>query len=863
MASQASPNRKWLTLATVAIGVFMIMLDTTVVNVALPAIQEDFGDLEVTTADLEWIVNAYTLSFAVLMLLGGKLADLFGRRRVFVLGLVLFVGASVGCGLAGSIDVLIAMRAVQGVGGALINPASLSILTATFPPEQRGMAIGIWAGIIGLGVAIGPLVGGVLTEELDWSWIFFINVPFAVIAIVSTMLFVRESRDESLERSFDVPGLLTSGLGLFAITFALIEANSYGWGDPRIVGLLVLGVVLLAAFIVLERTRRLPILDLTLFRSPTFTGANVAALFVGFIMVGLLFFGSLYLQDVLGYSAIETGLAFLPMTGTVMFAAPIAGKLSDKVGPRWLITTGLGLLTIVGLLLSRLDFDSGFSDLVVPFVLGGIGIAFVLTSLTAAALAGVPVQKAGVGSAVINSIRQIGGAMSLAVLGAITAAETSASLLEGQTRQDAFIDGFQIIMLVAAAVALVGAVISAVMIAKGVPAPALAAAPAPAGAGQVPALAVPQQRSGGWAMAVPESAGKSVIQPRRAAAPAGRLELEVTSGRAAGTHLEVAGEPLLIGRAAERDGKLGDDPELSRRHALITRHEGRLVIEDLGSTNGTFVNGYRIVSPTLVTPGDSVSLGDSELVVKAPAAPERAAPSFGLEVVAGPAAGTRIEIGASPLVIGRAEDDPGKLGDDSELSRRHAQISGSDGRLVVEDLGSTNGTLVNGRAISSPTALGAGDSLSLGASELVVREVEAPSVEEPEAAPTAEPAALAGPADLGLRVVSGPAEGTLVSVGYEPFVMGRAEPGPGKLGDDHELSRRHAAISRLDEQRLLIEDLGSTNGTIVNGQRIAAPNLIGVGDSVEVGSSTLEVIDARAHPGPARPAGTAEGAGVR
>ncbi len=854
MALYTPENRKWWTLATVAIGVFMIMLDTTVVNVALPAIQEDFGDLEVTTSDLEWIINSYTLTFAVLMLLGGKLADLFGRKKVFIIGLVLFVGASVACGLAQNINFLIGARAVQGVGGALINPASLSLITASFAPAERGTAIGIWAGIIGLGVATGPLVGGVLTEEIDWSWIFFINVPFAVAAVIATLLIVEESRDESLERSFDIPGLVTSGLGLFAITFALIEANNYGWGDPLIIGLLIAGVLLLTAFILVERRTRLPIVDLTLFRSRTFTGANLAALLMGFIMVGLLFFGSLFLQDVLGYTATETGLAFLPMTCTVMFSAPFAGKLTDRIGPRWIITFGLVLLVICCLLLAQLSFASDFWDLVLPFVLGGMGIAFVLTSLTTAGLAGVPVQKAGVGSAIINSIRQVGGSLSLAVLGAITAAETTRSLLEGQTEPDAFVDGFQLIMYASAAVALVGAVLAALLIARGVLAVSPAAAPAPAPAGAAPAMAAPAvapqpQRAGGWAIAVPESAGKSVLQARpriQPSLPVGQLELRVTGGRAAGTLLAVGHEPLLIGRTGEGDGKLGDDSELSRRHALVSRHDGRLVIEDLGSTNGTFVNGYRIVSPTLVQPGDSVSIGDSELVVQAP---EPAAPSLGLEVMAGPAAGTRIAIGPEPMVFGRTEDDPGKLGDDSELSRRHAQVSRRGPQLVIEDLGSTNGTFVNGREISSATTIDAGDSFSLGGSELTVQALEQPA-EEPAAAPArqAEPMGVAAPADVGLRVATGPAAGSLISVGYEPFVMGRSEPGIGRLGDDSELSRRHAAITRLDEERLLIEDLGSTNGTFVNGQQIAAPNLIGVGDSVEVGATTLEIIDARAHP---------------
>src|SRR4051794_11855335 len=249
----ADENRKWWTLAAVAFGLFMIMLDNTVVNVALPSIQDSLG---LTISQLEWVVAGYALTFGALMLTGGKLADLFGRRLIFVVGLTIFTLASLACGLAGSADVLIGARVVQGVGAALMNPATLSIITVTFPPQQRGKAIGIWVGVSALALAIGPLVGGLITEHVNWNWIFFINVPVGAIAIVAAFVFIDESKDTSHEQRPDVPGLLSSAIGLFALTYALIEANTYGWGSPRIVGAFAVGVISIVAFILLERHQR-------------------------------------------------------------------------------------------------------------------------------------------------------------------------------------------------------------------------------------------------------------------------------------------------------------------------------------------------------------------------------------------------------------------------------------------------------------------------------------------------------------------------------------------------------------------------------------------------------------------------------
>src|SRR5919108_4506653 len=297
----APENRKWWTLGAVSFALFMIMLDNTVVNVALPSIQRDLG---VGLSELEWTVNAYALTFAVLMLTGGKLADFLGRRRIFVIGLAIFTLSSLFCGLATSGEWLISARTVQGIGAALMLPATLSIISATFPVRERGMAIGIWAGVSAMALAIGPLVGGLLTEHINWSWIFFINVPIGVLGFVTARLVIRESRDTSAEQRLDVPGLLVSGVAMFALVFALIEANGYGWTSGIILGLFATAGIGLVAFVLLERHQRAPMLDLSLFRSGTFAGANVVALLVFLAMFGVFFFVSIYMQNVLGYSAV-------------------------------------------------------------------------------------------------------------------------------------------------------------------------------------------------------------------------------------------------------------------------------------------------------------------------------------------------------------------------------------------------------------------------------------------------------------------------------------------------------------------------------------------------------------------------------
>jgi EmrB/QacA subfamily drug resistance transporter len=451
LAIFSEERRKWWTLAAVSFGLFMIMLDNTVVNVALPSIQRDLG---AGLSQLQWIVTGYALSFAALMLIGGKLADAYGRRRIFVLGIVVFTLASLWCGLADSGEMLIAARIVQGVGAALMNPATLSIIAATFPPKERGMAIGIWAGVSALALAIGPLVGGLLTEQLSWHWIFFVNVPVGVLGIAASYLLIRESKDETHD-SLDLPGLATSALGLFALTYGLIEANTYGWGSARIVGSFAVAALALTSFVVIERRRRSPMLDLTLFRSGTYTGANVAMLLVALAMFGVFFFVSLYMQNVLGYSAVEAGAAFLPMTLVVILVAPVAGKLSDVHGSRWLMSGGMVLLGLQLLYLSQLGTDASFWNLLPAFLVGGLGMSLTMTPTAAAATRAVPVHKSGVGAAVLNAMRQVGGSLGIALMGAIVAHEAAA-------RQGVagFMAGFERALLAAAVFAFVGAVVA-------------------------------------------------------------------------------------------------------------------------------------------------------------------------------------------------------------------------------------------------------------------------------------------------------------------------------------------------------------------------------------------------------------------
>src|SRR5581483_138097 len=457
----AEENRKWWTLAAVSFGLFMIMLDNTIVNVALPSIQRS---LHLKISELEWVVTGYALTFGALMLTGGKLADLLGRRLIFVVGLAIFTLSSLACGLANGADLLIAARVVQGVGAALMNPSTLSIITVTFPPRQRGTAIGIWAGVSALALAIGPLVGGIITEHINWNWIFFINVPVGAIAVVAALMLIDESRDTSHEQKPDVPGLLSSSLGLFALSYALIEANTYGWTSGRILVAFAVAAVALAGFILLERHQRLPMLDLSLFRNVGFAGANGVMLLVGLGMFGVFFYVSLFLQQVLDYSPIQAGASFLPWTILIILIAPQAGRLTDRIGPRPLVASGMIVLAGSLFLFSRMSAHESFWGLLPGMLLGGFGMAIAMAPTTAAAMSSVRPDKAGVGSAVLNSMRQVGGSLGIAVMGAIVAASASgtasAAGAGGHPDPAAFMRGFHHALDVGAAIAVLGAVLA-------------------------------------------------------------------------------------------------------------------------------------------------------------------------------------------------------------------------------------------------------------------------------------------------------------------------------------------------------------------------------------------------------------------
>jgi EmrB/QacA subfamily drug resistance transporter len=409
-------NRKWWTLAAMCFALFMIMLDNTVVNVALPSIQDDLG---ASLSSLEWTVNAYTLSFAVLLVTGGRLGDIFGRRRVFLAGVVVFAGSSALIGFAPDQGWLVAGRALQGVGAAFMMPGTLSIISNTFPPAERGRAIGTWAGVSALALAIGPAVGGALTEYVSWRAIFFLNLPVAIGAVIVTLFAVRESLDKTVSRRVDFAGIATLTVGLTALVLALVEGNAWGWGSPEIVALLVTAVVGLVAFGFVEARGKVPMVQFEFFRSRTFLGANAVAFIVSFAMLAMFFFIALYLQNILGYDALEAGIRFLPSTAVIIVAAPIAGRLADRIGPKPLMVAGLALAAISLWMQSNVTASSGYSDLLVPFIIMGLGMGLTMSPMSTAAMNAVTAEKAGGASGILSMSRMVGGTFGVAAIGAL------------------------------------------------------------------------------------------------------------------------------------------------------------------------------------------------------------------------------------------------------------------------------------------------------------------------------------------------------------------------------------------------------------------------------------------------------------
>ena len=458
---------KGAALLVLAISQLMVVLDATIVNVALPDIARA---LEVrSNADLSWVVTGYTLTFGGFLLLGGKLADRIGRRSIFIWGAALFAVASLLGGFASNLGLLIAARGLQGVGGALMSPAALSLITVVFAEgKERDRALGIWAAITAGGAAIGLILGGVLTEYASWRWVLFVNVPVAAVAIVGALRVVPESRDDRA-RGFDVPGAVLVTGGLMALVYALVKGNDFGWGSGRTLLILALAVVLLAAFVSVQRRSRSPLVDFRLFRSRSLLGADLGALFVGAGIFAIFFFLILWMQVVNGYSPVRSGLAFLPMTVLIGVSAGIGSQLLGRIGPRPLLAGGPALAA-VGLLLLGLSLEPGSSylGLVLPCLsLVALGMGMTFVALTSSAVAGVPQEDAGVASALLNAGQQVGGALGLAVLTAISTARTDALAPAGQPTDpagvpayfDALVEGWGYGFLGGAALLLIAGII--------------------------------------------------------------------------------------------------------------------------------------------------------------------------------------------------------------------------------------------------------------------------------------------------------------------------------------------------------------------------------------------------------------------
>jgi EmrB/QacA subfamily drug resistance transporter len=438
------------TFAISSVALFMTTLDNLVVTTALPVIHKDLG---ASLSGLEWTVNAYTLTFAVLLITGAALGDRFGRRRMFVAGLAIFTAGSAAAALAPSIDVLIAARAVQGLGGAIVLPLTLTILSAAVPAERRGLVLGAWGGISGLAVALGPLVGGAVVEGISWQWIFWLNVPIGLVLIPLAYLRLRESRGPN--DALDLPGVGLASVGLFGIVWGLVRGNQVGWGSVEIVTSLVLGLAVLGLFVVWELRAEQPMLPLRFFRNRTFSAANAASFLMFFGMFGSIFLLAQFFQTVQGYSPLQAGLRVLPWTAMPIFVAPLAGALSDRIGGRPLMATGLALQAIgLGWIAFVSTPTVAYSQLVTPFILSGVGMALYFAPVANVVLSAVKPEEEGQASGANNAIRELGGVFGVAVLASVFAHYGGYG--SGQT----FVDGLTPAIYVGAALVAAGAVAS-------------------------------------------------------------------------------------------------------------------------------------------------------------------------------------------------------------------------------------------------------------------------------------------------------------------------------------------------------------------------------------------------------------------
>jgi EmrB/QacA subfamily drug resistance transporter len=458
-ASNEGPDsRRWWALGAVSLATFMTYLDNNIVNVAIPTIQRN---LNLSVSGLEWVVSSYLLTVAGLLLVGGRLADVFGRRRLFLAGMAVFTLSSLAAGLAGSGDVLIASRAIQGIGAALLMPATLAIIMTAFTNiRERSMAIGIWAAAGALALATGPALGGLISQHLHWGWIFLINVPVGVITFAIAIFYVTESRSESAVRQLDLPGLATSALSLFALTYALIEGNVSGWTAPRILGAFALAAVSAGIFLAIESRTAHPMVDLKMFRSREFSGGSGTMMIWAFGVLGIYFFTSLYLQQTLGFSPVEAGLAFVPMALCVAVFAAVAPRIEAVAGAHRTVAAGM-LLMVVGLVLfARLGLSAHYTSLLPGFMLFGAGAGLMNVPLTNAVMAATPASVAGVASALLNASREVAGLLGITVIGAVLRTAQGASARGGADPVHAFLDGYHTGLLVTIGLMAAGVAVS-------------------------------------------------------------------------------------------------------------------------------------------------------------------------------------------------------------------------------------------------------------------------------------------------------------------------------------------------------------------------------------------------------------------
>ena len=458
----ASDRRKWLALALLCVVQFMVVLDIAIVNVALPSIKDDLGFSE---ANLQWVISAYALVFGGFLLLGGRAADLLGRRRMFLVAVVVFTVASLLAGLAWSETSLIAARALQGLGAAIITPAALSILSTTFTEgRERNIALGAWGAVGGFGAAAGVLLGGILTDALSWSWIFFVNVPVGVSAFILAPLLLKESRDAHVKR-FDVPGavFVTSGLSLFV--YAITQAGQHGWLAGETLSFFAVSLVLLVGFVGWELRHPEPLMRFGILRTKTIAGANVAGFIMGTAMFAMFLMLTLYMQQVLGYSAMKTGVAYLAVAGTAIFTSAIAAQLVTRIGVKPVLVTGMIALTAGLVYFTQVSVGGSYlGDLLPGFLLIALGIGFAFVPISIAALAGVQAAEAGLASGLINTSQQIGGALGIAALSTIATSRTDHALAGGATQASALVTGFHGAFVAGVIIAALGIVASLALI---------------------------------------------------------------------------------------------------------------------------------------------------------------------------------------------------------------------------------------------------------------------------------------------------------------------------------------------------------------------------------------------------------------